>query len=94
MSLAHAKSFVEKFFEDDEFVKMVVRKRGFSKNESNKEAAENAKMVKVANELGFKFDENEYVEANKEYMNELGGWEAARKVFHIIKVASYTMDEN
>lgn len=94
MSMSHAKSFVEKFFEDDEFTKTVVRKRQFSRNESNKEKAENEKMIKAANELGFNFNEEEYIEANKEYMNKLTGWEAAKKVFHIVKVAAYVSQEN
>lgn len=93
MAISHAKSFVSKFFEDDEFTKMVIRNSNFAKNESNKEEAENKKMVSVANQLGFDFDEKEYVEASKEYMNNLGGWDAARKVFHIVKIASYVYNE-
>ncbi|MBR3133224.1 MAG: Nif11-like leader peptide family natural product precursor [Clostridia bacterium] len=94
MAIEHANSFVRKVFEDDEFLKTVVRKRGFSRNESNKEAAENEKMVKVANDMGFHFDEEEYIKANQEYMNSLTGWEAARKVFHMVKVAAYVSREN
>ena len=37
MSKEHAQSFVERFFEDDEFVKEVLVHRGFQKHEGNDE---------------------------------------------------------
>ena len=87
MAIEHAKAFVNNFFEDDEFTKTVIRKRGFSRNEENSESMQNEKMVEVANEMGFNFDATEYIDACKEYMNELGGWESAKKVFHIVSIA-------
>ena len=93
MSVAHAQSFVEKFFEDDEFLKQVISLRGFSKYENSNENSENEKMVVVANKMGFIFNSEEYMQANKEYANNLGGWETMKKVFHAIKIASYISKE-
>lgn len=94
MAMEHAKNFVEKFFEDDEFIKTIVRKRGFTRYENKSEDDENAKIVKAANEMGFKFDLDEYKTANKEYMNNLGGWEAAQRICHMLKVVMSMSNEN
>lgn len=94
MSMTHAQSFVEKFFEDDQFVKEVLLHRGFDETDSNNEDAENERIVKAASEMGFKFSVEEYKEANKEYMNNIGGWETMRKIFHLIKVATKFVNEN
>ena len=51
-------------------------------------------MVKVANSMGFNFNIEEYKKANKEYLNNLTGWEAMKKVFHIIKIATYMNNQN
>ena len=94
MSKEHAQSFVERFFEDDEFVKEVLVHRGFQKHEGNDEEAENQRMVAAAWEMGFKFDVEEYKAANKEYLNELGGWETMRKIFHLLKLATNLSNDN
>ena len=93
MAMEHANSFVQKFFEDEKFLKLVLEKRGFSRNENNTEEEENKKMVQVANEMGFKFDEEEYKKANMEYVNEIGGWETALRIFRIMKIAAKTAKE-
>ena len=93
MAIEHAKSFVENFFENDEFIKEVIRERGFSKTEDNSEDAENNRMVNVANKMGFRFDVEEYKSACKDYMNGLGGWEATIRIFHMIRVATNVANE-
>ncbi|MBP3255672.1 MAG: hypothetical protein J6M60_04195 [Clostridia bacterium] len=94
MAIDHANSFVCNFFEDDIFLKEVLNRRGFERYDEKNVDAENAKIVEIANEMGFHFDINEYAEANKNYMNELGGWEASKRVFHMIKVAANLAREN
>lgn len=94
MAMEHAESFVEKFFTNDEFIKEVVRRRGFSKYEHSSDEIENEKLVHIANEMGFKFDVEEYKTASMNYMNSLGGWEAAKAICHMLKVAIRLRDEN
>ena len=94
MAIEHANSFVCNFFEDDIFLTEVLKRRGFERYEDKSEEAENARIVKVASEMGFHFDVDEYIEANKAYMNDLGGWEASKRVFHMIKVAAELVREN
>ena len=88
MAMEHANSFVERLFEDDEFIKTILKKRGFNKNERTNRQIENEKIVEIANEMGFKFDVNEYESACKSYMTGIDGWDASQKIFHILKVAS------
>ncbi len=94
MSMAHANNFVENFFEDAEFLKTVMKKRGFDETTDKSENAENIRIVNVANDIGFKFDLEEYQEACKNYMNELGGWEAAKKIFRMLNTVSKLVKEN
>lgn len=94
MAIEHAKAFVNNFFEDGEFTKEVLKRRGFSRNNrGGSEEEENEKIVQVANQMGFKFDVEEYKEANKEYLNEIGGYETMKKLFHIIKTAARMAEE-
>ena len=87
MAIEHANSFVNNFFEDEEFTRTVIE-NGFSHKDERDTYSENEIMVMVANEMGFNFDLDEYQEACKEYMESLGGWESAKKVFSVIKVAT------
>ena len=93
MPVSHAQNFVENFFEDDEFLKEVLRHRGFERHENNSEEAENERMAKIADKMGFKFDVEEYKMAIKEYANNLGGWESMKKVFHMMKIATNVANE-
>lgn len=94
MAMEHARSFVEKLFDNDEFLKQVIIKRGFKEHEGLSEDLENERMVKIANEMGFRFTVEEYAQANEEYMNEIGGFGAMKKIFHMIKVAASVEKEN
>ncbi|MBR1883437.1 MAG: hypothetical protein IJ809_00560 [Clostridia bacterium] len=88
MAMENANIFVERLFEDDIFIKTVLKKRNFNKNERTSEEIENEKIVKIANEMGFEFSIDEYKTACKAYMNKIDGWEASQKIFHILKIAS------
>lgn len=94
MAMEHAKSFVEKIFENDEFIKAVVIKRGYKKDENTSEDIENEKLIEIANDMGFKFNIDEFKEACKNYMINLDGWEATQKVFHVLRVATNIAKEN
>lgn len=94
MAMDHAKSFVEKIFENDEFIKTVIIKRAYKRNENTNEEIENEKIVEIANNMGFKFNVDEFKSACKEYMTNIDGWEAAGKIFHILKIAESISKEN
>ena len=88
MAMNHANSFVERIFENDEFLKTIIVKRGYSKNEDTNEEIESQKLVEIANEMGFNLNIDEFKEACKEYMSNYDGWEATQKIFHVFKVVA------
>ncbi len=88
MAMEHANSFVERIFENDEFVRTIIKKKGFSNPRETNEDMENEKIVKVANDMGFKFDVDEFKLACRSYMSSMDGWESVQKVFHVLKVAA------
>ena len=92
MAMDHANSFVERIFENDEFVRGIIKKRGYNRNERTSEEYENEKIVEIANSMGFKFGVEEYKTACKEYMSGLDGWEAVQKIFHVLKIAAEVAD--
>ena len=94
MAIEHANSFVEKIFEDDEFLKCIVEKRNYNKNDDTNEEIENKKIMEIANSMGFRFDSDEFKEACKSYMSNIDGWEAAQKIFHVLKVVSNIYKQN
>lgn len=94
MAIEHANSFVERIFENDEFLKAIIIKRGFSKNEHIDKDMETEKIVKIANDMGFKFNISEYESAFQAYMGSIDGWEAAQKIFHMFKILAMTYQEN
>ena len=94
MAMEHAKSFVERIFENDEFLKTIVKKRGYTKNENTNEEIESKKIVEIANDMGFKFDVDEFKDACKIYMSSIGGWEATQRIFHVLKVAASVYKNN
>lgn len=66
MSKEHAQSFVERFFEDDEFVKEVLVHRGFQKHEGNDEEAEKEAKRKKKKALEDAMNANGLSEYEKE----------------------------
>ena len=94
MAMEHANSFVEKIFENDEFLKTIIKKRGYTKYENTNEEVETEKLINIANEMGFKFNVDEFKEACKLYMSKLDGWEATQRIFHVFKVVGKNYKEN
>lgn len=86
MAMESAKEFVKKMFEDDEFTKELYKKGGLTYGNNIPEDEQNRQTVKVAREMGFDFDEEEYKVANKEYIESLGAWNAVKRLFHLGKV--------
>ncbi len=94
MAIEHANSFVEKIFEDDEFLKSIIKKRGYNRHEDTNEDMENEKIVEIANSMGFKFDVEEFKSSCRQYMSNLDGLAAAQKIFHVLKVVANSYKEN
>lgn len=94
MAMEHANSFVERLFENDEFLKTIIKKRGYTKSENTNEDIETEKLIGIANDMGFKFDADEFKEACKTYMSELDGWEATQKIFHVFRIVAKNYKEN
>ncbi len=72
-----AKSFVEKFYNDDEFLKDFCKRGGLKKDASDEEKT--ALAIKTAKEMGFEFNAKEYEEVNVEYFKGKG-----KKVYNLI----------
>ena len=93
MAMEHANSFVERIFENDEFLKTIIEKRGYTRNENTNEEMEYQKLVQIANEMGFRFDADEFKDACKNYMSSFDGWQATQKIFHVFKIVGKNYKE-
>lgn len=85
MSKESAKSFVEKFYNDDEFIREFTLKGGLNSKATNEEKQE--AIMKVSKEMGFDFNDEEYTEALKNYFEGKGVWSAIKTFRHFNKVA-------
>lgn len=88
MAMDSAKSFVNKFFEDDEFIREFYKNGGFISSEKGSKPdtdAQNAKMVEVAGKMGYDFTMEEYQAANKEYVDSVGAWKSMKKMVHMAR---------
>ena len=94
MAMEHANSFVEKIFENDEFLRTIIKRRGYSKEDNTNEEIETEKLIEIANTMGFKFDADEFKEACKIYMSKLDGWEATQRIFHVFRIVAKNYKEN
>ena len=64
MAQESAKTFVNKMYTDDEFLKEIVRHGGMKRGEADQN---NELILKAAGEMGFDFTAEEYQGATKEY---------------------------
>ena len=85
MSKESAKEFVEKFYNDDEFIREFTLKGGVNSRATNEE--KQASLMRVAKEMKFNFNEEEYNEAIKNYFDGMGVWSAIKTFRHFNKVA-------
>ncbi|MBR3325611.1 MAG: hypothetical protein IKG14_06195 [Clostridia bacterium] len=93
MAKEQALNFTKKLFEDDEFATIVFKNVNLSNISEKETEANERKMVEAAEKLGFEFSIEEYKEANKEYLEDLGGWKTFKALFHTIKIASQVEKE-
>ena len=92
MSKEKAEAFVEKFWNDDAFMEEVLVKSGAinwqgKKGEEKSDAEQNQAFANAAQELGYDITPDEYLAASKAYSDNLGGFNAIKKVFHMAKIA-------
>ena len=85
MSKESAKSFVEKFYNDDEFIREFTLKGGVNSKATDDEKKES--VMRVSKEMGFSFNDEEYTEALKNYFDGKGVWFAIKTFRHFNKVA-------
>ena len=92
MSQEKAKEFVEKFYNDEETMKQVlVLANAPEKIKAGQKVSEEQQyrdFAEAAAQMGYHATPEEYKEATKTYLNEIGSWDALGKVFHIIVVAT------
>ena len=92
MSKEQAKEFVEKFWNDDEFMRKVFIVSGAInwQGEAGRKMTDeeqNQAFIDAAKKFDYDITPEEYGEASKEYADNLGGFEAIKKVLHMAKVA-------
>ncbi|MBQ3475145.1 MAG: Nif11-like leader peptide family natural product precursor [Bacilli bacterium] len=85
MSKESAKSFVDKFYNDDEFIRELTLKGGVNSKASEEERSK--LLMKVSKEMGFNFTEEEYSDAVKKYFEGKGVWTAIKTFRHFNKIA-------
>ena len=92
MSIEVARTFVEKFYNDEETIKQVLTLAGaVEKIKTGQKVSEEQQyqdFAEAAVQMGYDATSEEYKEASKAYLDELGSTEAIGKVFYIISVAS------
>lgn len=85
-----AREFVEKFYNDDDFAKKVIREGDLVK--SNKDKKDNnaqagtEQIVNAAKKVGYDITGQEYEDANRAYFQEIGTFKAIKKAFHLVKL--------
>ena len=85
MSKESAQSFVNKFYNDDEFIREFTLKGGVNSKATDDE--KKASIMRVAKEMGFSFNDEEYTEALKNYFEGKGVWSAIKTFRHFNKIA-------
>ena len=85
MAKESAKEFVEKFYNDDDFLREFVLKGGLNSKASDEEKKE--LIMKTSKEMGFDFTKEEYDEAGKNYFEGKGVFFAIKTFSHLNKIA-------
>lgn len=92
MSTEKAREFVEKFYNDEETMKQVlIIANAPEKIRAGQKVSEEQQyrdFAEAATKMGYEATPEEYKEATKAYLEEIGSWDALGKVFHIITVAT------
>ena len=89
MAQESAKTFVNKMYTDDEFLKEIVRHGGMKCGEADQN---NELILKAAGEMGFDFTAEEYQGATKEYFG--GGFlKTIKTISHVNKVVKQAEKE-
>ena len=70
MAKDNAKVFVEKLFEDDEFIKTFYKNGGIKRKGSTKE--KNELLYNTARKMGYDFEEKEFQTATSDYFKNKG----------------------
>ena len=91
MALETANEFVRKTFNDDEFLKEVIRHGGF--NDKAPDEEKTFLITKAAKELGYDVTEDEYTEASGAYFKELGVFGVIKTLRHVGKVVKKVRKE-
>ena len=93
MSIESARNFVNKFYDDEEFLKDFYKRKGFEPSKNRTEESEYREIVQIAKDMGFEFEVQEFKDASKGYANDVGKWKAFKKIFYLIKVRNKTKKE-
>ena len=89
MSEAKAKEFIEKLYNDDDFVIEVCKNGGLEVNKEKQASKEGSleNFVIAGKALGYDFTEAEVTAAQKAYFDSLGAWKSLKKFVHFIRIA-------
>ena len=87
MSEAKAKEFIEKFYNDDEFLVDVLKKNEDVFRDQDGEAQTFKAFVIAGKSVGYDFTEEEGTAAQKAYFDSIGTWGAIKKTIHFARVA-------
>ena len=98
MSKEKAKEFVEKFFNDDDFMSKVIYESGMDqwrgkKGQEIEDGEQDKAITNAASKLGYEITPEEYKAASKEYTESIGGWQTIKKVFHLAKISKQVAKE-
>lgn len=88
MAIEHANSFLVRMFENDDFLTTIIEKRSYTRGENTTGDAECQRIVEIANEMGFRFNADEFKSACNNYMSDFDGWGTVQKIFHIFRVVN------
>ncbi len=85
-----AMEFVRKLFEDEDFAKMVFIKIWFLKRENNESGkeADTQRMVDAGKQMEYEFTADEYIKANEEYLNSIGGFNTLKALYRLFMLQS------
>ena len=99
MTQAKAKEFIEKFYNDDDFMAKVICESGMyqwqgKKGQEMEDGEQDKAITDAAGKLGYEITPEEYKAASKEYLENIGGWQTVKKIFHIAKTAKKIAKEH
>ena len=93
MSIESARDFVNKFYEDKEFLKDFYKRKGFELKSDRTEEIEYREIIEIAKDMGFDFEVQEFKDASKGYANDVGKWKAFKKIFYLLKIRNIAKKE-